>query len=82
MKTITFLFQLAKFLEMSEFKQQYLLNLARYFDQIFRIFQTDHVFSQKRRMNVEIMYVLKIALSRSGLLINQLDSVQRIDGST
>ena len=56
---------------MSEFKQPYLLNPVRYFVQIFRTFQTYHLLSNDRRMNVEIMQVSKIALSRSGLFDNR-----------
>ena len=38
-----------------------------YFVQIFRIFQTNHLLSNDRRMNVEIMHVSKLALFRPGL---------------
>ena len=43
----------------------------RYFVQIFRIFHIFHELSNDRNLNVDILNVLKIAISRSGLLINR-----------
>ena len=51
-------------MEMSEFKQLYLLNPVRNFVQIFRIFQIYHLLSSDRRINVKIVLVSKIAFSR------------------
>ena len=56
------------YMEMSEFKQPYLLSPLKYFVKDFRIFQTYFLLSNDRRMNVEFLHVSKIALSRLGLL--------------
>ena len=54
---------------MSEFEQPNLLNPVRYSVQIFMISQNYYFLSNDRRMNVEMIHVSKIALSRSGLLL-------------
>ena len=54
-------------------KCQNLNDRISYFVQILRIFQTYYVLSNDKRMNVEILHIKKIVLSRSGLLTGTIN---------